>query len=272
MATASPTWRARSRQSGYCGAWRTSKRIAAASPGGGAPKRGSGFIQRSRSANVKTRTTPGIRAAASVRILPMRACAWGDRRKAAWSNPGSFTSSTKRASPRWKRGSSLRRTAAPKYFAPMGAAGGRSVPLLAHGPDPVEPGRRRSQEEPGDRGARDEPDDREEDEGDEDDGDVQHEVHDASLGSSLDFSRSRIGGRFAPAGVLSTLVMFAMRATMSRMRRTPSSAWPTQPASWPPPGSRRDSRSREPMMTASGVLISWAAAPASRGTARSSAP
>ena len=44
-------------------AWRTSNRTAAARPGGAAPKSGSGFIQRARSAKVKTRTTPGIRAA-----------------------------------------------------------------------------------------------------------------------------------------------------------------------------------------------------------------
>ena len=42
--------------------------MAAASPGGGAPKSGSGFIQLSRSAKVKTATTPGAARARSVRI------------------------------------------------------------------------------------------------------------------------------------------------------------------------------------------------------------
>ena len=94
IATISPTYRARSRQRANCGAWRTSKRIAAASPGGTAPKSGSGFIQRSRSANVKTRSTPESALAAAVRISTMRAWAWGERRNAAWSRPGSVTSST----------------------------------------------------------------------------------------------------------------------------------------------------------------------------------
>ena len=72
----------------------------AARPGGIAPKSGSGFIQRSRSANVNTWATPGSRLAASVRMAAMRACAWGLRTKAAWSIPGSLMSSTKRPSPR----------------------------------------------------------------------------------------------------------------------------------------------------------------------------
>ncbi len=53
------------------------------SPGGMAPKSGSGFIQRSRSANVNTWATPGRRFAASVRIAVMRAWAYGLRTKAA---------------------------------------------------------------------------------------------------------------------------------------------------------------------------------------------
>ena len=72
----------------------------AARPGGMAPKSGSGFIHRSRSAKVKTWATPGSRLAASVRMAAMCACAWGLRTKAAWSIPGSLMSSTKRPSPR----------------------------------------------------------------------------------------------------------------------------------------------------------------------------
>jgi hypothetical protein len=45
----------------------------AASPGGIAPKSGSGFIQRSRSAKVNTWATPGSCFALSVRIAVMRA-------------------------------------------------------------------------------------------------------------------------------------------------------------------------------------------------------
>src|SRR5207244_941146 len=88
-------------------------------PGGTAPKSGSGFIQRSRSLNVSTRTTPGDAEAAVVSILTMCACACGERRNDAWSMPGTVTSSTKRPSPRRNRGSSRRFTAAPKNFAPM---------------------------------------------------------------------------------------------------------------------------------------------------------
>src|SRR2546427_8362469 len=47
-------------------AWRTSNVIAAARPGGGAPKSGSGFIQRARSSNVKTAATPASAFAATV--------------------------------------------------------------------------------------------------------------------------------------------------------------------------------------------------------------
>src|SRR6185369_11027363 len=83
------------------------------------PKSGSGFIQRSRSVNVKTRTTPGAAAAAAVSIRTIRACAWGERRNAAWSKPGRITSSMNRPSPRRNRGSSRRFTAAPKNFAPI---------------------------------------------------------------------------------------------------------------------------------------------------------
>src|SRR5262245_14929645 len=119
MATISPTWRTTSRT---MASWPTCFIVTstrAARPGGMAPKSGSGFIQRSRSANVKTRNTPGRRAASSVRIASTRACAWGLRTKAAWSMPGSFMSSTKRPSPRSRRGSSRRGTDAPKSLAPM---------------------------------------------------------------------------------------------------------------------------------------------------------
>ena len=68
--------------------------MAAASPGGTAPKSGRGFIQRSRSAKVKTVATPGSARAAAVLSATMRAWAWGERRNAAWSSPGRSTSST----------------------------------------------------------------------------------------------------------------------------------------------------------------------------------
>src|SRR5713101_2395705 len=119
IATISPTYRARSRQSAHWGAWRRSNLTTAASPAGTAPKSGNGFIQRSRSPNVKTRATPGAAAAAAVWIVFTTAWAWGERRKAAWNMPGSATSSMKRPSPRRNRGSSRRFTAAPKYLAPM---------------------------------------------------------------------------------------------------------------------------------------------------------
>src|SRR5262245_7602373 len=104
---------------GHCGACfiRTSTR--AASPGGTAPKSGSGFIHRARSENVKTRATPGMPRAASTRTAATRACACGLRTNATCSMPGSLMSSTKRPSPRRRRGSSRRGTDAPKYFAPM---------------------------------------------------------------------------------------------------------------------------------------------------------
>src|SRR5437870_2006828 len=97
-------------------------------PGGTAPKSGSGFIQRSRSLNVSTRTTPGDAEAAAVSILTMRACACGERRNDAWSKPGTITSSMKRPSPRRNRGSSRRFTAAPKNFAPMARPTGDYTP------------------------------------------------------------------------------------------------------------------------------------------------
>src|SRR5262245_61344126 len=92
----------------------------AASPGGGAPKTGRGFIHRRRLSKVKPPATPGMAAAAEVRRAAILAWAWGERRKAVWSRPGRTTSSRYRPSPRRKRGSSRRGTAAPKYFAPMG--------------------------------------------------------------------------------------------------------------------------------------------------------
>src|ERR671928_2231092 len=88
-----------------------------------------------------------------------RAWACGERRKAAWSRPGRVTSSTKRPSPRRKRGSSRRRTAAPKYFAPISRTGSA---LRASGPDPVEPRRERGDEEPGQGDAADDAEDAEE--------------------------------------------------------------------------------------------------------------
>src|SRR5262252_5735624 len=105
----------------------------AASPGGTAPKSGSGFIHRSRSRKTNTRITPGADAAAVVSIDAIRACAWGERRNAAWSRPGSTTSSTKRPSPRRNRGSSRRFTAAPKNFAPMARPAGDYTPAWSSG-------------------------------------------------------------------------------------------------------------------------------------------
>ena len=100
MATISPTWRASSRHiASWWGCFMVTA-TRAARPGGIAPKSGSGFIQRSRSAKVKTWATPGSRLAASVRMAAMRACACGLRTKATWSIPGSLMSSTKRPSPR----------------------------------------------------------------------------------------------------------------------------------------------------------------------------
>ena len=93
--------------------------MAAARPGGGAPNSGSGFSQGASSAKVKTAATPGIVRAALTLSRAILAWACGERRNAAWSRPGRVTSSTKRPSPRRNRGSSRRRTAAPKYFAPM---------------------------------------------------------------------------------------------------------------------------------------------------------
>src|SRR5262249_30130797 len=100
----------------------------AASPGGTAPKSGSGFIQRSRARKVSTRTTPAAAAARAVSIRTMRAWAWGERRNAAWSMDGTVTSSMKRPSPRRNRGSSRRFTAAPKNFAPMARPAGDYTP------------------------------------------------------------------------------------------------------------------------------------------------
>src|SRR5207247_399434 len=138
-------------------------RMAAARPGGGAPNSGSGLSQRWRSAAVNTRVTPGMAAAARVRIATMRAWACGERTNAACSIPASLTSSTKRPSPRRNRGSSRRLTAAPKYFADTSAMWLR---VVLGGEDPVEPGRGGGHEQAGDGDAGDDAHDAEEDERD----------------------------------------------------------------------------------------------------------
>src|SRR5262249_38752447 len=151
-----------------------SKRTAAARPGGGAPNSGSGFSQRERSSAVNTRTTPGMAAAASVRMPRIRAWAWGGRTKAACSRPGSVTSSKKRPSPRRNLGSSRRLTAAPKYFADTS---GLRLGLVLGGNDPVEPGRGHGHEQAGDGDPGDHAHDPEEHERDGHDERVEQEVH-----------------------------------------------------------------------------------------------
>ncbi len=73
---------------------RMSNLTLAARPGGAAPNTGRGFIQRRKVSKVNTRATPGMAAAASVRMETMRAWACGERRNAACSIPGTTTSST----------------------------------------------------------------------------------------------------------------------------------------------------------------------------------
>src|SRR2546423_3799575 len=83
-------------------------------------------------------------------------------------------SSTKRPSPRRKRGSSRRRTAAPKYFAPISATGSA---LRASGPDPVEPRREGGEEETGEGAPADDAEDGEERQRDRGRGRVEQQVH-----------------------------------------------------------------------------------------------
>src|SRR5918998_2221407 len=68
-----------------------------------------------RSSPVKTSTTPGLSLAAETSIERILAWAWGLRRSAKWSIPGSRMSSVKSACPVRSAGSSLRSTLLPMY-------------------------------------------------------------------------------------------------------------------------------------------------------------
>src|SRR3712207_769863 len=83
-----------------------------------------------RSAAEKASTTPASSRAAPTSTDRMRACAYGLRSTAMCCRPGTRMSSTKAASPRSSRGSSIRRTLAPTIFTPMSA-----LPRLVGGLD-----------------------------------------------------------------------------------------------------------------------------------------
>src|SRR5262249_12615011 len=140
--------------------------------------------------------------------------------------------------------------------------------LVAGGKDPVEPRRHHGHEETRDGDAGNDAHDGEKDEGDDGGRNGAQVVHETS---SLDFLMSRIGGRWPTSAVLSIRVMCVMRGTMSRMRLAPPMAWATRVDSSLPAVRRLSNKPRAPTTMASGLLISWAAAPASNVTARSSA-
>src|SRR6266571_7442677 len=84
------------------------------------------------SSPVTTATTPGSALAADASMPLMVACAYGLRKIAMWSIPGSFTSSTYLPFPRMKRASSLRLTLWPMPPISIATASGLPFRGLAH--------------------------------------------------------------------------------------------------------------------------------------------